>query len=822
MFEVGRPIDLDVLPPKDPEFGPRIALVRFPYRLQNLTLPTEPLNALFVGRDHKLHISAAGFSSWVGAHRAKFVGGDEKELCPHGSGIAAFKQLPNLLSVVFVGPNQQLHVAWRHDTSDDFGGPTPMVAPHTPAPWGATIAAGRLPEQRWFVLFVDQQGAINSLRVDGGAPWQGPQRTVENLALPGGGLVAFNQTPRLLTVAFVARSSRHVHVLWREPDDAGWRGPAPIAAGQMPAPPGAAMATAAFPGDDNFLFYVDDAGALTAARVVGYEAWRQPERVSVVGLAPRGAGVAAVAESPDRIVAFVIGRDGALRAFRRERSDASWPQPLQLTVPDFAKSGGAVSAAMQASDLAVVAFEGIDARPYICWAVGGGAWQGPARISWSRMGAPYVQSTGDSQATGTSSFVPRTALVEASRARGDTVRIAQLTGLEWPEEANIPTRNPLRGWGGKGVDLGANTEHAGRLFFFFGDVTLPEGVYLNDNLYADPDQYPPFDGDLTAFTDARFVDGDGFSLSAVTRHGLRPASQVGEISPFHPFAAERIGPLGSGETPTGAFSYAGRCYVFACVGGYGALCYLTSTDRPDAPVGFRMHGTFSKQKFLQVAPWVVKNSEHVGLPSSNGDGVVLVAGGDAAPGDMGVFLAWMPLDPSRGPDLRNLLFYAGRQDDRVRWSPREEHARKVFEPSPPPGYTSVALARLEGPRKWMLMYHLARPNNPSAGIVARFSDDLFGWSNEVSLFDPRVDADATIAAVFAKDSKTSVYGAFPLNRFTQWCPSTGIVTVYYLMSVFLPLYQVHVMRSRVKLKNLSPLTGVGFALAKRFDAIVRK
>jgi hypothetical protein len=120
------------------------------------------------------------------------------------------------------------------------------------------------------------------------------------------------------------------------------------------------------------------------------------------------------------------------------------------------------------------------------------------------------------------------------------------------------------------------------------------------------------------------------------------------------------------------------------------------------------------------------------------------------------------------------------------------------------------------------MYHLARPNNPSAGIVARFSDDLFGWSNEVSLFDPRVDADATIAAVFAKDSKTSVYGAFPLNRFTQWCPSTGIVTVYYLMSVFLPLYQVHVMRSRVKLKNLSPFTGVGFALAQRFDAIVRR
>ncbi len=818
-----------MLPPISLEFAPRIALIRFAYHRPNLALPVEPLNALFIGRDRNLHVSAAGLSSWVGSHRARYVDGqDDKALCPTESGIAAFKQTADQLSVVYVAQgDRQLNVVWRSAASNDWGGPSAMVGPHTPAPPGATIAAGRLPQQKWFVLFVDEQGAINTLQVDGGGHWQGPERTQQNLALPGGGLVAFNQTPQLLTVPFIEKTSRFVHVLWRGPDDGTWHGPALIADGQTKAPPGAAMATAAFRGDDNFLFYVDDDGALMAARVVGYEPWRPPERVSDARLAPRGGAVAAVAESPERILVFFIGHDGVLRVFRRQLVDTMWHAPLSLTVPDFAKPGGAVSAAMQSNVLAVVAFEGVDGRPYICWSLAGGAWQGPARISWSRMGAPIVHSVGSSQAAATSSFILRSPLTEASRY-GDTVRIAQLTGVEWQgpidpkhPKVPIPTRNPMRGWGGKGVDLGANTEHGGKQFFFFGDVTLPEGVYTTDDLGADPDQYPPPDGDLIAFTKACHVDGDGFSLTAITHDGPRPASQGGDVNPFHPFTADRIGPLGTNETPTGAFSYGDRCYVFACVGGYGPLCYLTSTDRPDAPDNFKMHGVFSKQRFLQVAPWVVKNSEHVGLPSGTGDGVVLIGGGEVGPND--VSLAWMPLEPSLGPDVRRILYYAGRQGDQAMWSPREEDARKVCAPSQPRGYTSMALAHLKCAKKWLLMYHLNKDSGRSEEIVARFSDDLFRWSDEVSFFDPRTDADDMLNDVFGPDPtdpKTHVYGGFPINRFTQWCPSTGILTLYYLMSVFQPLYQVQVMRTRVKLKNVSPFTGVGFAIARRLEAIV--
>jgi len=156
-----------------PEFGPKIALIRF----QNKFVPEipEPLNAFFIARSNKLHNSAAGVSSWVGSRELDWVGGPgAMEPIQIGSALVAFKQLENQLSVVFVGKGQQLHVTWRGRGFDKFNNPTPMVAHHEFAPPGSSLAAGRLPPDLWFVLFVDGQGAINSLRASGHHNWQGP------------------------------------------------------------------------------------------------------------------------------------------------------------------------------------------------------------------------------------------------------------------------------------------------------------------------------------------------------------------------------------------------------------------------------------------------------------------------------------------------------------------------------------------------------------------------------------------------------------------------------------------------------------------------
>jgi hypothetical protein len=112
----------------------------------------------------------------------------------------------------------------------------------------------------------------------------------------------------------------------------------------------------------------------------------------------------------------------------------------------------------------------------------------------------------------TALMAPLTASSQASRAHAlgerlaienlSTVRIGQLTGTapeepmrvdfqNWPllqDTSNLGGRghvNPQ--WGVLGVDLGANTEHDGKLFFFFGDVRS--------------DKKQPDNADLVAWTD---------------------------------------------------------------------------------------------------------------------------------------------------------------------------------------------------------------------------------------------------------------------------------------------------------------------------------
>ena len=58
-----------------------------------------------------------------------------------------------------------------------------------------------------------------------------------------------------------------------------------------------------------------------------------------------------------------------------------------------------------------------------------------------------------------------------------TTRITQLTGGYDPE--GKPFLNDTVPWAVAGVDLGANTEHNGRLYIFFGDVVPAVGFVLH-------------------------------------------------------------------------------------------------------------------------------------------------------------------------------------------------------------------------------------------------------------------------------------------------------------------------------------------------------
>lgn len=782
------------------EFGPKIALTRF--ESEHAQDVDEPLHALFVAAG-EIHDAVAGRNSWVGSFP---VQRGSIAVWPMGASVAALRQLTNQLTVLYVEPNsQQLHAKWRVQGNRIWNGPARILAEiHPPAPVGGGLAVARQGSTRWFVVFADAGGNLLSARVDGADVWKDLQRltpSLDGFAEPGGNLVAIEQAPGLVSALFVAKASRRVHVCWRESNAAVWSGPAPIHAALKPAPPGGGMAAACLPGDRWWVFYVDDGGTLTANRVTGRDPWHAPEAVSLPNVAPAGASVAAINQTDWLINAFVVATDGTLLVYWRAQDAPSWSGPHKLTPGGFAPPGAAVSAAKQSDNVTVVVVAGIDGRPYICWVVGTGNWQGPARISWSRLMRADVP---DSPPGKDAAYVygPAAQSVTGSYVAKSTACIAQLTGPA--------TLNPLDQWGAYGVDLGANTEHKtsardpGRLYIFCGDVTLCDMLESREVLdtFVDPDRYPPWDADLVAYTDETRIRKGGFELRVVSDLVRAQPPGQGFESVYHPFTVERLGVLGTNETPTGAFSYDGRAYVFIVAA--GPVSYLVRSDHPDQPQTFRLQFKLPSEKFWQIAPVVVRNAAHPELPSQTGDGLVMIGQGGFPSESM--YLAWMPLAPGQFPTSEQMLFYAGatttNRGKRFDWSPHEHDAAKLF--TPLPGYTSVSLAWLPEPARWIVLYSLARPpweGSPERArrpIVARVADNLTLWSEEIVIYDPVRDP---LKGVFWDGARSWAYGAFIIDRFTTWHPAASDVRIRYLLSLFEP-YQLQLVESRIHLPDV--------------------
>ena len=285
---------------------------------------------------------------------------------------------------------------------------------------------------------------------------------------------------------------------------------------------------------------------------------------------------------------------------------------------------------------------------------------------------------------------------------------------------------------------------------------------------------------------------------------------------FDPFTVEGpIGVLPGDETPTGAFSYGGRVYVFIWIGrrnldmAHPSGSYLVSKVDPGQPGPYREEFLLTEfdgiQKGLdQVAPWVVRNADHPGLPGAEGDGVVLFGWQSRTDA---VYLAWMPLRGLNPPRREEILYYTGEPGNL--WASDPDEAVELFRLAHQ--YTSVSAAWLEVPRRFILLYSKANPSDASmAAIVARIGTTPWNLSDEIELFNPcREHAygrymhwpgldDIDIRVVSSRKAGPGWgYGAFLLNRFTKWNAATRELDLY-LLSLSKP-YQVQVMYSRIHL-----------------------
>jgi hypothetical protein len=396
-----------------------------------------------------------------------------------------------------------------------------------------------------------------------------------------------------------------------------------------------------------------------------------------------------------------------------------------------------------------------------------------------------------------------------------TARVTQLTGGYDPE--GKPFVNDTVPWQVAGVDLGANTEHNGRLYFFFGDVVPTGGS-----------SWPPYDSDLVAYTQDLDPEPNGFRLTPVTRD-----------STFYPFTVHFAGGTPQGiqllqnDTPTGAFSYGGKAYVFFAWHdlsrpGRPFHSSLASSPDPSRPVPFEWTAHLST-KFSQVAPWVIRNSDVPGLPSTNGDGLVLFGQGATSDGHGGVFLGWLPLQPGLDPDLSKIRYFANAPEPAQRWTRNEAGAVSLFKTRW--FWSSLSVGRVSETGQWILLYQrTARPEAPEESIVARIARTPFDFfdsteAGEIPIFTPDRDGayrvlakDGTVVSRGYMHRERSpvadgfdrlpptiggngfAYGAYLLNRYTRWDAGTRTLTIYYLMSTGMP-YQVQLMRSQIRVSN---------------------
>jgi hypothetical protein len=770
--------------------------------------------------------------------RLQFANADLKRyLYSNGRSVSAVYYPPNhQLEVFFVDEAGALNLVWKAQNGNwRFAS---ELSGHEFAPPGCSVAAVYYPPNDQLEVFVvDRTGTLFVVWKAQNGFWHEPYPLTEaGFASPGAPLAAvYYPVNQQLEVFVVDQKHLTLNVIWKE-RNGSWHPPTPItAAGSFP--PFAAPTAVYHPPNEQLEVFIADAhGTVHVVWKEHNHAWKTPFPLPAPALTFAGAPIAAVYYPlNEHLEIFVVDRRGALHVLWKEHN-GSWKSPFQMTDSEFALPAASVTAVYypvnEQLEVFLIAQNG---SLNVVWKAHDGSWNAPVAITLndfvnpsaslaavhyplrdqlevftsSQSGVLYVQwkfNNGQFSPCPAPLYSPLVATEPKLRVIR-TDRVAQLTGDVDPEGLPVPNRTSR--WGVRGVDLGANTEHAGKVYFFFGDVPR-----------YDRHDGPAQDADLVAHTKAIRPGPGGFELTPVMNGNY-----------FHPYTIEApFGVPRTNQTPTGAFCYDGRAYVFAVIDDPNRddpsnpyklpLSILTSTDDPERPAGqyrfefaFRVAPTHEANfdfRFWQVAPCVVKNAGHPELPQGSVDGVVLLGHGYDPKINASTFhMAWMPLHVRVRPTLGSILYYTG-QPGELAWSGDVSKTAPLF--GVHPYYTAVSLSWVAEVRRWILLYSNAfDPFALTGSIGARIGIGLTEWSEEIEVFNPcreqaygrymhwpGMDHLKDVPPQYNERDKAWAYGPFLINRFTTWRASTGVLTIYYLLSTSRP-YQVHVMRTQIRL-----------------------
>ena len=784
---------------------------------------------------------------------------------PPGASVAAvYQPLHEHLEVFVVDSNGVLNTVWK-EYNGNWHNALPLTSANFATP-GSSVAAVYYPKfERLEVFVVDRWGAVNVVWREHDGNWNPPKAlTSAGFAPPGAPLAAVYQPINEQLEVFVVDGNGALNAIWKANNDSWSRSPL-VLTGRGFAKPGASVAAVYYPKYQQLeVFTVDIRGVLSVIWKAHNGSWYAPTYVTAANFAPPGAPLAAVYQPlNEQLEVFLLDEKGILQDVWKANNNSWGAVALSsagLVNATPASVAAVYSPVYEQLDVFVVAADGAFS---VKWKQHNGAWSGPLGVSephyvpgasvaavsypldnhleavttdrngilnveWKVHNEPFVPCGLPVMGT------PRENLaVGAGIVR--TKWVGRLTGSADP--SGLPVLNATdrvqewHGAGVEGVDLGANTEHNGRLYIFFGDVVPGIGPAVSG---ANPVGVARRDTDLVAWTDDEMLRPGGFSLHPV---------KSGADMPFDPFGVDGpignpIGTLPTAQTPEGAFSYGGRVYVFGIWTDTGnrnpdwpqgvLTAFLAEKDDPGQPGPYRFEFKFSTGPFWGAQPTVVKNGEHPGLPESEGDGLVILGAGVDAKVPNAAHLAWMRLEPGRGPVLSSVRYYTGNPN--APWTAAESDATSALRHESeaagvielPPYYSSLSVAWLPDARRWIALYStsivegLAKPlarNFPAAPIMVRVASDPWSWSDEMQVFNacrdhaygqfmhwPGLDGLDSLPPILAPNQPAEpghAYGAFILPRFTKWDGASQELSLTYLMSSGTP-YQVQVMNTLLR------------------------
>ncbi|WKB55801.1 DUF4185 domain-containing protein [Eleftheria terrae] len=362
-----------------------------------------------------------------------------------------------------------------------------------------------------------------------------------------------------------------------------------------------------------------------------------------------------------------------------------------------------------------------------------------------------------------------------------------------------------------GTDLGIVLDHDsgdGGLYLFLGDTHIDEDVV---------DDFPE-NGDAIAFL-ARVPQGGPPFLRYV--HDIDDGEPRPRVFGIHNVRQQEF------EVPTGAFSHAGKMYVFASTDHFtdepktaglgkdphfmGRSVLASSADVRTLFQVVPGHGDISNAsrdaqgefKFINIAAAKIDNDRWLpNLPANaepGGQGLILMGSGryrESQP-----VLAYVPLPPGKDPAFDSWRYLAGRGhrvpgagpcgvpfwvQDQARAVPLWDDSAHALGNKGVVG--ELSLAYVEALGLWIALY---------GGVVARTAEQPWGpWSEPVPLFDRARDHDGLDEGARFIHPDGGTYGPYIIPRFTEYDPLTRRVVVYYVMSTWNP-YQIVLMRSEL-------------------------